>query len=387
MSVSRFNTRPITWMARQVLRIIDMVVPKDGTWVVTTFPEFDDTSRGIWQALTKDQRSQVYWLAEHAPVWAVTEHVRYHRSRSLKGLWRFFRASVVIHSHGVHGSMVPSRRKLMVNVWHGMPIKRLDPGSDVGHSQTDLTIATSEIHATNLQVTWNLRPDQVLVCGLPRNDVLLRESTLGPTAKLSELHEKPIVVWLPTYRRSVVGHIRMDGVEHGNPFQLPDATEDRVQRMAENLGIHLIVKVHPMARPPHRSSFANLSLWTDGDLARHDTSLYRLLSHADLLITDYSSVWIDWLLLDRPCVFSIADLTEYERTRGTYFEPLEAYLPGPTVSNMDDLEDALRGELSQGQYSDARRASKRLHHTHDDAQSAPRLVNALERLLADDQNA
>ena len=98
-----------------------------------------------------------------------------------------------------------------------------------------------------------------------------------------------------------------------------------------------------MSPPPSERSatYSDLSVWTDADLLSRQLTLYRLLAHADMLITDYSSVWVDWLLIDRPMAFAIADMKEYVASRGT-FQPLEDYLPGPITDSLPGLERAIR---------------------------------------------
>ena len=53
-------------------------------------------------------------------------------------------------------------------------------------------------------------------------------------------------------------------------------------------------------------------------------SLYELLGATDLLISDISSVVIDYLLLDRPIIHAFSDLGEYESSRGFTVEPIES---------------------------------------------------------------
>jgi CDP-glycerol glycerophosphotransferase (TagB/SpsB family) len=273
--------------------------------------------------------------------------------------------------------MKPSRRKFMVNVWHGMPVKRLDKSTPVGRWQTDLTIATSAVHAHHLAETWGLRPDQVLVTGLPRNDILLESGTRQERRVWATDDQAPLVLWLPTYRQSVMGHIRTDGRDLGNVFQMPGATHEAVAELATRLGVQMIVKSHPMAPTPGRSDHPNLTVWNEADLTSHGLSLYRLMSVANVLITDYSSVWIDWLLLDRPCIFAAADVSEYLSTRGSYFEPLEHYLPGPLVQDLKGLGNAIETAIESDPYRSKRAEALLLHHEYRDASNSKRVVDAI----------
>ena len=74
-----------------------------------------------------------------------------------------------------------------------------------------------------------------------------------------------------------------------------------------------------------------------------DYDVSALLSGVDLLITDYSSVFFDFALLDRPVVFYPYDLAEYRRREsGTFTYPYESLLEGRSVSAPAELLKVLR---------------------------------------------
>lgn len=373
-----------------VTRLGDSVVPKTRQVALRTFPDFDDQGRELIRALHGTGVKRVVWLtadscAPQPPVVVGADDVRWISAHSIRGLFALWRSRVVIHTHGI-GFYRPSRRTTCVNIWHGMPIKRLDPGSDVGRWQTDVTIATSDVHARNLAETWRLRPEQVRITGLPRNDALVRASRQSVPLELSRIaQERRLVVWLPTYRQSAVGQIRSDGVDQGNVFQIPGASPELVNELAASLDVQLIVKSHPMAPRPDRSSLSNLEVWCDADLAAAGLTLYELLGHAAVLITDQSSVWVDFLLTERPIVFAISDLEEYERTRGYYYSPLRDALPGPVVGDLETLRAELGKALSGSNgWEVHRHQALSRHHLNADASSAERVAQLVIRLLAGD---
>ena len=65
--------------------------------------------------------------------------------------------------------------------------------------------------------------------------------------------------------------------------------------------------------------------------------LYPLLGSADFLLTDYSSVYIDYEILGRPIGFVMNDIQSYKGNRGLYFNDLETSLPGPIIPDFDSL--------------------------------------------------
>jgi CDP-glycerol glycerophosphotransferase (TagB/SpsB family) len=151
-----------------------------------------------------------------------------------------------------------------------------------------------------------------------------------------------------------------------------------VAALADRLGIHLVVKLHPMSPRRGLGEHGGLSIWDEYALDEHGLTLYELLGHADALVTDHSSVWIDYLLLDRPMVFSIADLDAYAATRGHYFTPLVEHLPGPFATDLGMLGTTLDGLLhdpgAAAHWSAVRARLLPLHHRWVDDGSAERVV-------------
>ncbi len=376
---------PAPPLAIRVIGTLDRMLPLKRGVVVRTAPDFEDQGLAMCEQLVGGGRKVVWLTAEDdadrlrrvAP--QLSDHVRVVSARSMRGVWAYLLAEIVIHTHGLYQMPQRSRRKCFINLWHGMPVKKLDHVPAVAARQTDILTVTSDLHARHIAETWRLDAAKIHVTGLPRNDRMLR--TVGqPRSEvmMRRAGDRPLVVWLPTYRHSVTGEIRSDGTGFGNPFELPGANVETVADLATDLGVHLIVKLHPMSPRRAVGEHGNLSVWEESALDEHDLTLYELLGHADLLVTDHSSVWVDYLLLDRPIVFSIADLDSYADGRGHYFAPLEEHLPGPLVTDLESLGTTL-GQVLNDHETAARWAAVRarlrpVHHRWLDDGSAERVA-------------
>ena len=88
-------------------------------------------------------------------------------------------------------------------------------------------------------------------------------------------------------------------------------------------------------------TWSHLLIVDDAWLRERSLSLYEFLGATDLLISDISSVVIDYLLLDRPVIHAFSDLREYESSRGFTVEPIADYFAGPVVTNSRELMDAV----------------------------------------------
>ena len=379
--------RGLARLVGAVMHSADRLVPKADLLVVRTVPDFDDQGSEFVSAWCASYDVPVVWLVDdpdpalvpagvHRVVSQYRQRLRIVPIRSVRGYWAYLRARVVVHTTGTHDPHTRSATKLFVNLWHGMPLKRLRTDAPAGRHQTDLLFATSPIHARHFEETWDLGPDTVVVSGLPRNDALLRASTRAlPSTLAAMTRGRPLVVWMPTFRASVGKVARTDGHDYGNVFQMPDLEVRAVAAEFDRLGLHVLVKPHPSAPAPEPVDLPGLTLWRDEEVRRSGLSLYEILGHSRCLLTDHSSVWVDYLLLQRPIVFTIADLEAYSGSRGHYFTPLEEYLPGPVATSLSGLSALLEklDELDRS-WAPSRADALALHHTHVDAGSAQRAV-------------
>jgi CDP-glycerol glycerophosphotransferase (TagB/SpsB family) len=120
-------------------------------------------------------------------------------------------------------------------------------------------------------------------------------------------------------------------------------------RLLNERGVQLVVKPHPMDAADWASS--GLLHVTDADLARARVPLYSLLGRAYGIVTDYSSVWVDFLLLDRPMAFLVPD-------RDSYTRPLDPpdvleWLPGEVVDSGERPFERFVADLDAGGALDA----------------------------------
>ncbi len=227
---------------------------------------------------------------------------------SLRGLWAYLRAEAIFFTHGLYGSPRPTARKPIINLWHGDGPKDISPGVG-GMIHSTWFVGSTRLFSRHQAAAFELGEDRVLVTGNPRTDQFF--DPLDP-ARLEALGiTGDFVVWMPTFRRTkAVGAMRAQSetseTATGGPTELGTLLEGLRRR-----GIQLVIKPHPMD--------AEERLWdgaitiTDADLVRAQVSLYGVLGQARGLVTDYSSVWVDYLLLDRPMAFLVPDRDSYTR--------------------------------------------------------------------------
>lgn len=200
--------------------------------------------------------------------------------------------------------------------------------------------------------------EKVLPLGSPRADVLLNSSNAAELrAAFEEKYPgckgKKIVLYAPTFR---------DDPECDRKF----LSNFDVKLFNESLGSEyaLLVRLHPQIH-------GNMSLEGAVDVTDHP-SVNELTLISDILITDYSSICMDFVLLDKPCVFFAPDLQEYALRRPFYFDYL-TYVPGETADNTAELVEAVKN----ARVSERTKVFKTLNLSAVDGKSVGRIVDVI----------
>jgi CDP-glycerol glycerophosphotransferase (TagB/SpsB family) len=112
-------------------------------------------------------------------------------------------------------------------------------------------------------------------------------------------------------------------------------------------------------------------------LRKGGINLYQLIAETDALITDYSSVAFDYLLLDRPIGYTLDDFDEY--TPGFVVENPLDYMPGKKIWSTEDFLEFM-SDMANGNdiFADQREKLRNYIHTYQDNRNSARLLDILD---------
>jgi CDP-glycerol:poly(glycerophosphate) glycerophosphotransferase len=362
------------------------ITPKRRTKIVVhSVPDFEDGALAILdELLARGHKPLVLLeapLAHDANVSDLAERgVTFAEKTSARGQLHYLTAEIVFTTHGPFRMHAPPGNQKIVYLGHGEPLAK-SAGYWIGDNASGATVATasSTIGRAFRCAQHGLRPQQVLLVGAPRNDRLLqsdRETMRQAIADWLPDETSTLFIWLPTFRHSVFGVF--DGVAQRTAMPLDLVGLEKVDRWLATHRAAILVKAHPLSCPHPVEAFERIRTIDQTALSAGRLTLCSLLAAADCLITDASSVWVDFLLLDRPVIACFPDLDEYRSTRGLNLEPYDAWFPGPLVSDADELLEQLASVASGGDpYAEKRDWLTRALHVHQDGKAAPRLLDAL----------
>ena len=145
--------------------------------------------------------------------------------------------------------------------------------------------------------------------------------------------------------------------------------------------IVLVIKLHPFQdkEAVHCDGLSNIVLLDNDILAKQDIQINQLLSMADVLISDYSSTAVDYVLLNKPMGFIVDDMEDYAHSRGFIFDDILEWLPGKCIFDRDDFENFIEQIIcNEDGERDKRQKLCAVLHKNSDAKSCQRIVEQLD---------
>jgi CDP-glycerol glycerophosphotransferase len=322
--------------------------------------QFADNSKYFFLQLVESSPAgiEVRYLADHADTKTALHEAGLPclSYPSLHGLWYLLRCETVVVD--ASSWVRPLRYQLLwrarkVQLWHGCPLKRIELDDEHGAPASVLMGLSQRLIGRYPRYDVVLSPSrrftaiafqrafgqcQVVEGDYPRNVVFRKQDPrfmIGADRAAAEWIDAgkrqglTTVFYLPTFR-DTGGDAITDGA-----LDLA-----RLQQFAIEHGYQFLIKRHPVAADRRESDFGSRIRLYD---ARAD--IYPLLPLCDLLVTDYSSVFFDFLHAGRPIVFFAYDLDRYRtQDRAMYFE-YDRTVPGPICRSQTELEAILLGSI------------------------------------------
>jgi CDP-glycerol glycerophosphotransferase (TagB/SpsB family) len=322
----------------KIIYLITCITPKFKWLLIQTYPIWEDNGVALYEHIRNKEIKKIIWLIpdklEKTP-FEVTCNTRFYKRNSIKGVFFYIFSKYVFITHGLYFRKFP-KNQISVNMWHGMPIKRIDVEKGRDELITTFTLSTSKYFNEILSTTFKITFASILNIGLPRNIRLFCDLQLSKE-KLNIPYNSKVVFWLPTYRKSVEGDIRTDGIDYGNVFNMPDFNIEQFCTLLEKLNCFCFVKAHPMSQFRKNFDYKRLKIITDNWLSEKQITLYESLAACDVLISDVSSILIDFLLTKKPVLIVFPDKEVYTKNRGFTTESFFNNIPGPLCTTFSEL--------------------------------------------------
>lgn len=256
----------------------------------------------------------------------------------------------------------------LIQTWHGTPLKKLTISSNFSKLHKYAILREFKNYSLILSPSRDIgnifkdvfQNQNVEVSGYPRNDILI--SKWNSHFDIDSIKE---IVYAPTFRdKSTI-----------TPFDANSVHE--LDRFLWSKNYKLLIKLHPS--DGSKLIYDWLSNIT---LVPKNTDIQNLLVTADILITDYSSVFFDFMLSWKPIVFYSFDYEYYKSNCRDFYIDYFEDLPWPFASNSDELI-ALLSDLkwfNDNEYRNKYSNFSQKFNTYSDGNASKRALKLIQNI-------
>jgi len=258
------------------------------------------------------------------------------------------------------------------------------------YEKVDIVCVASELHMIVNSAFYAIPENKYRITGLPRNDVLFFADSRANLEKLLgiNLEGKKVIFNMPTFHVfEQAGRIEGDP-ELDDSFKIYNFDYNEFDNFLGQNDLICVSKVHhgeevTVYTKTKNRNYDNIFFITNHDLQKHDLDLYEVLGAANLLITDYSTVYNDFLLMNKPTIFVITDIEEYRKNRGLALEPYNFWTAGPKVKSQRELqEEILKCLFDRDYYREHRERLRPVFFKHIDTNSIYRTWEAIDEVIS-----
>lgn len=386
---------PICWLS--------LIFPKNnklwvfGAWFGT---RYSDNARYLFEYVRREKDIKSIWITKNKDLISKIRRDGNNAflSSSPLGIYYMLRAGVAIVSSGLvdlNGVLIHGAFK--VNLWHGAPMKKLNFEDNIFESEGstkkyvrkiilsifpfiretktyDLLLATSDYFQPIMASAFDIPETNVKVFGYPRNDVLFDGNHHSEyMEKLKERYNcKNILAYLPTYRGN---DDQGEGLELFSKYGFDSKGMEAFLKETNSI---LLIKLHYVEQERMKNKHFDVGSRIVYADESEVTDINDVLTYIDVLITDYSGVYFDYLLLNRPVIFAAFDLEKYIKERGLY-DDYAFYIAGPIAKNWSEvIEHARDALINPEKFEDLRIEKNEIFNKYCDGMSSMRVCEYLK---------
>lgn len=298
------------------------------------------------------------YMKENHPEYQITVVEPWPSSHLPLSIWREIGSAKFVLT--THQPFKIHAKQVNIQFWHGIPLKRMGIMANNTNRRTDqrnvklwqknadVVCSSSDLYETLMSACCAIETAKYQKVGFPRIDALKRP-VISKARLLDDLFgvqddRAQIVIYMPTFRYEMENEQIMAQIKSGNFLALSGFDAKLLNEELKARHQYLIVKLHPYEMQllgKQSSQYSNIAFLNNDYLFAHDYDLYELLGNTDMLVTDFSSIYFDYLTLNKPIIFVTNYLKQYEQKRGLLIGPYEEVVPGMCVKTQTELLAAL----------------------------------------------
>lgn len=308
--------------------------------------DFDGEGRFFYEYLIEhgyNKKYEIIWLVKHPEEFCsykvqnvsfVGSCQKYDEERKSSAAYRCMLSShYIFYDQSVNWIGMTRKKQLFVNLWHGCAYA---VNADRRKTFFDLCLTPGEAFNLPMKEAFGCTTKKMLPLGYPHYDKIMqgsKEAAIFKEKLLRKSGSSRLVLWYPVLRKN----IKFEDVK-------------KLDDLCRELKIHLLIKNTILekelsdAAAGEKRKLSNITKYNEDRLKKVGTNVYELLHETDGLLSDYASLLVDFLLLDRPTGYIMTRLEEGKRW---IFEGYPQFMPGHHMESVEDICQFLK-DLAEG---------------------------------------
>jgi len=341
-------------------------------------PDYCDNTRAVYDYIVNNGLD-----CKYKPLWVIKDKRNIDKSIKtivvdgsffclIKYCYYEARSACIVYCNNALPKFQENNKALYLT--HGSVAKNV-AGKYCMPSNLDYSLVQSEFLQEPMKVALSLSEHtQTITLGYPRNDDLLLENSIDRD-KLFDIKFDKMIVWYPTFRQHKSGNREVSSTTI--PIIENTQAAEQINTFAKENKVLIVLKPH-FAQDTSYIKDANLSnivIIDDGFLKKNNVRSYQLLNLSDALLTDYSSVYYDYLLTDKPIGLTWDDYEEYGKREGFAVDMDMVFAGGEKIYNSDEFCSFIKNVASGNDVlREERNKVKDLTNEYQDANSSKRVA-------------
>lgn len=277
-----------------------------------------------------------------------------------------------------------NKNQMRIHLTHGMPIKlTYEYCSQSG--EFDYATVTSDYFIEAYENLFKVEKNKILITGYPRNDAIFN----GDKKEIyPEIKRDKTIIWMPTYRNHKNGNSYENKTEVHFKYGVPCIDNERqlleLNEILNKNRILLIIKLHPAEDITNIKSLnlSNIKILENSYFIEKNETIYDYLNNIDALLTDYSSIYYDFLLTKKNIGLAIPDIEQYSKHVKLFTNNFTEDIVGEFIYKYEDLIQFINNvSINNDTTIEKREELLKRYHKYMDGNSAKRIVDILEKTM------
>lgn len=334
----------------------------------------------IYNFLSRQKNLEVYFFSYQKikGIKTINENTKYGLKKIIKSKY-----ALITHGPGDLGkywnSFFFTKSRIIIQMWHGIPLKTLglaDKTLSINKKEKVLKIAgrynffisSSVLYSTLFSASYGIDYSKFILTGFPRNDYIFIKKNESLLSKYYSKGSKKkyFVLYAPTFREW----------EQTVLFPFNDFDKEVLEKALIENNIYLFIRFHINEKLGEIKNLKNIIEFN----VSIQPDINIVLNEFDALLTDYSSIYFDFLLTGKPIGFIPYDLEIYSKKRGFYFN-YNSITPGKKIHTFKDLIDFILSlKNTDDPYRVEREKIRDLFFEYRDNKSCERIFDFITQL-------